>query len=106
MSLTKLFKEAHSLDTLRDLVDKTDEEIVKLLSDRTNIVLQIAEFKRVNNMTTVQKGRWEEVLKLLKRHCDKHGLNFEDVKPVWDAIHRQSINAQEEYKRRGLSATG
>lgn len=106
MSLTKLFKEAHSLDSLRDLVDKTDEEIVQLLADRTDIVLQIAEFKRVNNINTVQKGRWDEVLRLLKRHCDKHGLNFEDVKPVWDAIHKQSINAQDEYKKRSLSATG
>jgi chorismate mutase len=104
MGLSKIFKEAYGLESLRDLIDKTDEEMVELLAKRTDVVIQIADFKRQNNIQTVQQGRWDEVLRMLKRHCDRHGLNFEDVKPVWDAIHHQSVNAQNMYKDKRQSA--
>ena len=98
MSLKKLLIESQ-LDVYRKEIDKKDEELVELLRERIDIAIEIAKFKKENNITVIQHGRWEEVLNLLKSHCSRVGLDYELVEPVWNAIHTLSVKTQEKINK-------
>lgn len=49
------------LSELRKRIDKIDEQIFNKLGERMQIVEQIGEYKRENNVTILQVARWEEI---------------------------------------------
>ncbi len=55
-----------SLDTLEDLrfkIDKCDDEIIRQLEMRMEIVKSIGKYKKENKMTILQANRWESIVK-------------------------------------------
>ena len=51
------------LKELRDEIDSIDDRIAELFRQRTQIVCEIAEYKRSHNMAVLQAGREDEVIK-------------------------------------------
>jgi chorismate mutase len=80
-----------TLEELRSQIDQQDDEIMALFENRMKIVDKIGEFKKQNNITILQRKRWDDIL---NRHIQKGlemGLSEEFVTKVFRAIHDESI---------------
>ena len=50
------------LKELRDKIDEIDDEMARLFVERARVASEVAEYKRLHNMSIMQAGREEEVL--------------------------------------------
>ncbi len=85
-----------SLEDLREQIDSIDREILESLSERMKISAKIGEYKRDNNVTTLQVNRWEELLQDRLVKGDKLGIPTDLVQEVYKSIHKISIRHQSE----------
>lgn len=85
-----------SLDDLREQIDSVDRELIEALAQRFKIVEQIGEFKRDNNITTLQMNRWDGLLRDRKAKAEKLGVDQTFVGEVFKMIHKESIKKQSE----------
>ncbi|HTB99632.1 MAG TPA: chorismate mutase [Ferruginibacter sp.] len=83
-----------ALATLREQINHVDDELLLLISQRMKIADKIGEYKRENNITILQPGRWNELLEKAVQKGDKLGLSKEFVEKYLDAVHLESINHQ------------
>ncbi len=83
-----------ALDKLREQINHIDDELMQLISQRMNIAEKIGEYKKNNNVTIFQQGRWNEVLQKALGKASKVGLSEEFTTRYMDAIHMESINRQ------------
>ena len=92
-----------NIDELRSRIDAIDNELVDLLGLRMEISAQIGEYKKQNNITILQTGRWEKVLeRVLARGAEK-GLDAGFLERIFTAIHRASIDRQSNVMQDGES---
>jgi len=82
------------LEQLRDQVDLIDDELFNLLSRRMKISEQIGEYKKQNEITILQKNRWNEILEKRKQIGKTLGLSCTFIDKYLTAIHMESINHQ------------
>lgn len=87
---------ADQLDTMRQRLDGIDRHIITTLAERMELVRQIGELKRDNNITVLQLKRWSEVIDNLMQLGGSLGLDERDVKALYDLIHDSSIRIQED----------
>lgn len=85
-----------SLDDLRDQIDSIDRELIETLAQRMKVVEQIGEYKKDNNVTTLQVARWDSLLKDRVDKGNELGLKDEFVKEIYRLIHKESIKKQSE----------
>lgn len=81
---------------LRDQIDQFDRELLDILGKRSKCAMDIGKFKKHNDMTILQTGRWDEVLNSRVELGNKVGLSQDLVSSIFNAIHKESINKQEE----------
>jgi chorismate mutase len=82
------------LNNLRNQIDRLDNELLHTLKLRKDIVVKIANAKMEQNITALQRNRFD---KLMRERLDAgKSLGLEDlfVKEIFDAIHDQSIKLQ------------
>lgn len=88
-----------SLETIEDLrfkIDECDDELLNILERRMQLVDNIGLYKKENNMTILQSGRWDQVLgKSIEKGLQKN-LNEEFISDIFRIIHQESINKQTE----------
>jgi len=84
------------LEELRGKIDNIDREIVETLATRMAIVEKIGEYKRDNNVTTLQVKRWDEIMKNRSELAAKLNVNEAFVVEVFKLIHEESIRRQTE----------
>lgn len=89
-----------NLEKFRQQINQLDDELLQLVGQRMRIAEQIGEYKRANEITILQTGRWNEMLQRLSRHGERMGLSREFVKNYFDAIHMESIRHQDEVMNR------
>lgn len=82
------------LEKLRDQIDLIDDELFELLSRRMRVAEQIGLYKRDNEITILQKGRWNEILEKRKVIGKLRGLSDNFVDKYLTAIHMESISHQ------------
>lgn len=63
------------LTECRKQIDKIDDEILKLFLERMEVASKVADYKKENNLSTLQKGREREIL---KRVSEKSGDEMAD----------------------------
>jgi chorismate mutase len=83
-----------ALEEFRQKINHLDDEMLQLLSQRMKIAEKIALYKKENNITILQTGRWQEILDRLGSRADKLGLSREFLTQYLDALHMESINHQ------------
>ena len=54
----------------REILDKIDNEIIKLLEERMKIIKDIGLYKLNNNLNTEDKNREREIIKNLENEID------------------------------------
>lgn len=82
------------LENFRNQIDTIDEEIIYLLSRRFEIVKQIWIIKKENNISTLQKWRWEELLNNIIQEAKDKWINPELVIKIWEEIHKESLRLE------------
>ena len=89
----------NSIDELRGMIDRLDNEVFDLLARRMLAADNIGRIKRENNVMILQSNRWNEVVARVQATATKHGLSAEFVATVLEAIHIESINHQNRVMR-------
>jgi chorismate mutase len=84
------------LESLRLIIDEIDENIVRDLARRMQVVGQIGEYKQENNVTTFQLERWLSILRSRIASGIVHGLDEHFMKELCELLHKESIRIQTE----------
>lgn len=85
-----------ALELLRDRIDHIDYDLIDLLARRMQIVEEIAEIKRANNVSTLQVSRWNALLEDRVQRAEAHGLSADYTYALYEIIHRESVRRQSE----------
>ena len=84
----------NSLDELRGVIDRLDDEILRLLSMRMEVAEGIGFIKRENNVMILQPSRWNQIVERVLARSSELGLSEEFLNLIMEAIHIESINKQ------------
>jgi len=82
------------LEHLRDEIDDLDHKIIDQLVKRMGIARQIGLYKKENNITILQPGRWEEIISDRVGYGKKQGLSDDLLGEILKLIHQESIRHQ------------
>lgn len=82
------------LEKLRTEIDKLDGEMLQILSKRMEIIDEIGEYKRENNITVLQMERWADILSDRLSIGTHLGLNSSFLEEMLQLIHNESILRQ------------
>jgi len=83
-----------ALEALRQKINHLDDEMMQILGQRMKIAEQIGQYKKDNNITILQTGRWNEIIERASVKGEKIGLSKEFITRYLDAVHMESINHQ------------
>lgn len=84
----------NELNDLREQIDRLDNELLHTLKFRRNVVEKIAKAKLDQNITALQRNRFDQLMKERMETGEKLGLPQEFIKEIFDAIHEQSVQVQ------------
>jgi chorismate mutase len=87
------------LKEFRKNIDILDRKMVSVLSNRKEIVEQIAHFKQENKITIFQLERWFEILRFRKKDALDFGMDEKMIAEIFELIHKYSILAQTKIMR-------
>ena len=82
------------LENLRKDIDAIDQKLLSVISERTDIVKQIGEFKKQNSVTILQIQRWFEILKTRQSWGGVNQLDEQMVMEMFELIHKHSVMTQ------------
>lgn len=85
-----------SLEVLRDRIDHLDHDLLELLAKRMRVVEEIGQYKRANNVATLQLARWTALLEDRLARAVELGLSPEYARALYEIIHRESVKRQSE----------
>ena len=83
-----------SINQLRKQIDELDNHLMDVLTKRMRISREIAEYKKLHNMTVVQTTRYSEILDKRAAQGVMCGMKAEFVKTIYEAIHSESVRQQ------------
>jgi chorismate mutase len=86
------------LTKLRNQIDKVDEEFVKTLAKRLEIVKRIGEYKKARGIPALDQKRWDEVLESKTKKAKKLGVDENLVREVYESIHKYSLRLERSRK--------
>ncbi len=86
----------NQLELLRSRIDALDAELMEVLSSRVEIVKQIGQYKKENNVTALQINRWTELMNKRIDAGEKMNLNKTFVQILFQLIHEDSVRMQTE----------
>ncbi|MBU0764423.1 MAG: chorismate mutase [Bacteroidetes bacterium] len=84
------------LNRYREQIDSLDIQMLELLSRRMQIVENIGQYKKENNVTILQLRRWQEIILSRTKQGNALGLSEEFIKKILQLVHKESIARQEE----------
>ena len=85
------------LNSLRNELDKIDEEVLKLLSKRFEITLNVGKYKHENKLEIFQPDREIKLLESKVKLGSKFGFDENFIKEIFQKIMDESKNKQKEY---------
>jgi len=84
----------HELIKLRAQIDRLDEELIHTLKLRKSVVEKIAQAKIEQNITALQRSRFDQLMKERMIAAANLGMDSEFIKEIFNAIHEDSIRIQ------------
>ena len=82
------------LESLRTEIDKLDGEMLQILAKRLEIIEEIGDYKRDNNITILQMKRWAGIITDRLSIGTNLGLEEQFLKKLLNLIHKESIQRQ------------
>ncbi len=89
-----------NLNLLRGEIDMIDEQILKLLKKRFEIVVKIGKLKKMYKIRIPDRARETEIIENLKNSASKYGIDQQFVEKMLRMIISQSKRIQ---KSRNIS---
>ena len=86
----------NQLELLRNRIDALDRELLETLSARMEIARQIGHYKKENNVTAFQVGRFSEIMEKRVKLGESLNLNAHLVQQLFQHIHEDSVRMQTE----------
>ncbi|MDR0367942.1 MAG: bifunctional 3-deoxy-7-phosphoheptulonate synthase/chorismate mutase type II [Bacteroidales bacterium] len=93
-------KTDHTLEKYRNSLDSLDKELIHLLGKRTEMIKQIASYKKEQNIPILQIERWEKVRERNLAFAKEQRLDISFVESLLDLLHQYSIECQEVIMRK------
>lgn len=87
-----------TLEALRTRVDELDETLIKTLAERFRTTDKIGIRKSELNLTSLQMGRWSEVLSRAVKTGAEEGLGEEFITRIFSLIHEESVASQDKLR--------
>lgn len=84
-----------NLEELRRVIDTLDDEIIRKLAARMEVVERIGHYKRRHNVTILQVERWDEIVRTRTALATAVRLGDDFIADLLRLIHRESIQLQE-----------
>jgi len=84
-------KDCHSLEEIRNEIDKIDEHIISLFSERHKYVEEIVRFKHDKDAIIAQ-GRKDQVILDRKKWAKESGLNAETFEKIYTLLIESNID--------------
>ncbi len=85
-----MFRALTELDALRSEIDAIDEELVRALARRFEIVARVAEYKARTGIPMMQSSRVREVGERSAALAERHDLSPRMVRRVFDLLIEES----------------
>ncbi len=82
------------MEILRNRVDELDKMLINTLSQRMNVVDDMAHIKKECEMTVLQIKRWKTIMETRTAYGVEKGLSKEFLESFLDLIHKESIKIQ------------
>jgi chorismate mutase len=86
----------NELELLRNRIDAIDTELLETLSSRMEIVRMIGQYKKDNNVTAFQVGRFSELMEKRAKLAESLNLDANFVLQIFQHIHEDSVRMQTE----------
>ncbi len=83
-----------ALAQIREQINQVDDELLELIGQRMKLADKIGLYKRENNITILQTGRWNDILERAFSKGAQLGLSQEFITRYFDAVHLESISHQ------------
>lgn len=83
------------LATLRRNIDSIDDDILRLIARRGDVVRAIGNIKSTNGLPVVQPTRFKEVVRRLEDNGLRMGVSADCVRKVWTALHDEAVSKQQ-----------
>lgn len=84
----------NKLEELRTEIDKTDGQLLHILAKRMEIIDEIGEYKKENDITILQMKRWAGIIEDRLSIGTHLGLEKQFLKKLLSLIHKESIQRQ------------
>lgn len=84
-----------TIPKLREQIDKIDEKLIHLLSERFLFVRQIGEQKHMEEKNVVDTERESFILQRMLKIGKASGLSATSIKNIWTVIFAESRKEQE-----------
>ncbi|TSJ39668.1 3-deoxy-7-phosphoheptulonate synthase [Mucilaginibacter corticis] len=84
------------LSELRNNIDKIDDLLIQKIAERMKIAEQIGNYKKDNNITILQVGRWDEILTKRVNYGKALKLSPDFTEKLLELLHSESIRKQTE----------
>ncbi|MEO0470523.1 MAG: bifunctional 3-deoxy-7-phosphoheptulonate synthase/chorismate mutase type II [Bacteroidota bacterium] len=84
----------NQMEILRETIDELDSQLVEMLGERMKVARKIGEFKKLNNITILQRARWDEIIADRLKQAESRGLSEDIMKEILQMIHKESIRHQ------------
>lgn len=79
------------LNDLRKQIDRLDDKLLEMLSERMRVASLIGQYKKDHNMTILQTGRFDEILTQRAEQAKELDLSEKFVREILSSIHEESI---------------
>jgi chorismate mutase len=86
----------NQLDLLRSRIDALDTELIEVLAARSEIVNQIALYKKNNNVMALQIDRWSKMINARVDMGTKMNMDPVFIKTLFQLVHEDSVRLQTE----------
>lgn len=84
----------NQLDELRKKIDKLDDNLLKILAKRFEVVKKIGQNKKKFNIPTADKKRFNEVLKTRINKGKEMDLNKNLIEKIYKIIHYEALKIE------------
>lgn len=84
----------NKLEQLRESINKADNELLEVLTNRMEAVEKIGHYKKQNNVTILQASYWDRLLNERINMAAKIGLDGDFIRAIYNLIHEESIRKQ------------
>lgn len=87
-----------TLDDLRKEIDIIDDELLKVLVKRFDVVRKIGKLKQEQHIPPLDEKRWQEVRHNITEKAKKLNLSEETISNIYEEIHNAALTLEKEYE--------